>query len=313
MSKGHKDLYTLIGVSRTADADEIKKAYRALAKQLHPDRNPGDKVAEERFKEVSAAFAVLGDEEKRKRYDEFGPDGLREGFDPDAARNYQRWARQAGAGRGATAGSAEDPGFGGPQGFGGFSGFGDFNDILGSLFGEMGGARRGRGRSAAAKGGDLEAEVTISLRQAVEGAELQLTELGGQVRVPGGVADGQKIRIAGRGHAGPAGRGDVILTVRVAPPLGFEVVDQDLVLDAPIRFSQAMLGASVQVPTPEGTTLTLKVPAGSQSGQRLRIKGRGMPLKGGERGDLFVRLLVRVPRTDDARAAELARELDAFY
>jgi curved DNA-binding protein len=307
MSKSQRDLYALLGVPKTASADEIKKAYRELAKRYHPDRNPGDKAAEERFKEISAAHAVLSDDEKRRRYDDFGPDGLREGFDPDAARNYARWASQSG-GRGAGP-MGGDPGFGG---FGGFSGFGDLNDILGNLFGEMGGGRRGRARSQA-RGSDVETEVTITLRQAVEGAEVALPELGGTVRVPPGIASGQKVRVSGRGQQGPLGPGDAIVAVRVAAPMGFELDGDDLVLDAPLKLSEAMLGASVQVPTPEGTTLSLKVPAGSQSGQRMRIRGRGMTRKGGERGELYVRLLVRVPRTDDERAAELARALDAYY
>jgi len=307
MSKSQRDLYALLGVPKTASADEIKKAYRELAKRYHPDRNPGDKVAEERFKEISAAHAVLSDDEKRKRYDDFGPDGLREGFDPDAARNYARWASQGG---GRSAGPmGGDPGFGG---FGGFSGFGDLNDILGNLFGEMGGGRRGRSRSQA-RGSDVETEVTITVRQAVEGAEVALPELGGTVRVPAGIASGQKVRVSGRGQQGPLGPGDALVVVRVVAPAGFELDGDDLVLDAPLKLSEAMLGASVQVPTPEGTTLSLKVPPGSQSGQRLRVRGRGMTRKGGERGELYVRLLVRVPRTDDERAAELARALDAYY
>lgn len=310
-SSNATDLYQILGVSRTADAEEIKKAYRALAKKLHPDRNPGDKAAEERFKEVSAAFAVLGDEKKRAVYDEFGPDGLREGFDPEAARNYKRWAQEAG-GRGGSVFDFGGGAAGGPGGFGGFGGFGDLDDILGSLFGG-GGGRRHRSHH---RGRDVESEVTISVRDAVQGTELHFTETEGKIRVPPGVHTGQKIRVAGQGQAGPAGRGDLYIKIHVAPPVGFHAGSgetDDLEIDLPLTVSQAMLGAQVTVPTPEGTTVQLKVPAGAQGGQRLRLRGKGMPRKGGDRGDLFARVLVRVPRTDDARAAELARQLDEFY
>ena len=303
------DLYRILGVPRTAEAEEIKKAYRTLAKLHHPDRNPGNKAAEDKFKEVSAAFAVLGDEKKRATYDEFGPDGLREGFDADAARNYKRWAQQAGGGRGAP---TFDFGGGGPGGGpGGFGGFGDLDDLLGSLFG--GGGARSR---AHRKGADTEAQVTLSVREALEGAEVSIGGRPGHVRIPPGMATGQKIRVPGKGVVGPAGPGDLLLKVHVSTPVGFRADPKspdDLELDLPLTIGQAMLGASVPVPTPEATTVQLKIPAGAQGGQRMRLRGKGMPRKGGERGDLFARLVVRVPRTEDPRALELVRELEQFY
>jgi curved DNA-binding protein len=295
-----KDLYAILGVPKTADAAELKAAYRKLAQQHHPDRNPDDKAAEERFKEVSAAFAVLGDEKKRKLYDEFGLDGLREGFDSEAARNYQRWAGQgAGAQRGAG-------GFGFDFGnMGGLGGFGDLDDLLGGLFG-------GRGRQARPhmRGQDLEGEISLSIRQAIEGTEVSVE--GKRVRIPAGAGDGQRIRLRGQGGAGPAGAGDLVLTVRVADPPGFTRENDDLILDLPLRVSQALLGAKVEVPTPEGGTLTITVPAGSQSGRRLRVRDRGMPRQGG-RGHLFVRMQVQVPTGDDPELKAAAEALDRFY
>ncbi|MEZ4472374.1 MAG: DnaJ C-terminal domain-containing protein [bacterium] len=292
-----KDLYSILGVPKTATAAEIKKAYRGLAQQFHPDRNPDNPAAEERFKEVSAAFAVLGDEEKRKRYDEFGPDGLREGFDAEAARNYQRWA---GAGRGA-------------QGFdfsnlGGLGGFGDLEELLGGLFG---GGFGGRGRGPMhARGQNLEGEITLSLRQAVEGDEVSVQ--GKRVRIPAGVTDGQRIRLRGQGAAGPAGAGDLVLTVRLADPPGFQREGDDLVLDLPLKVSEAILGTKAEVPTPEGGSLTLTIPAGSQSGRKLRVRGRGLPTRGG-RGNLYIRLQIQVPTGDSDALRAAAQALDAFY
>lgn len=304
-----QDLYTILGVSKGAAADEIKKAYRELAKRYHPDRNPDDTAAEERFKEISAAFAVLGDEKKRALYDEFGPDGLREGFDAEAARNYQRWAGQGRRGQGGPGGFGfEGFPFGGGAG-GGLGGFGDLDDLLSGLFG---GGRGARARPR--RGADSEGEIHISVRQAVEGAELDLPGRGIKVRVPAGVADGQRIRVAGKGERGMGGSGDLYLTIRVALPPGFaqEGEGANLSIDLPVTVGQAVLGARVTVPTPEGTTLTLKVPGGTQSGRRIRLKGKGLPQKGG-RGDLYARVLVRVPTGDSPELKAAAEALEAFY
>ncbi len=306
------DLYGILGVAKGADTDEIKKAYRKLARKYHPDRNPDDPAAEARFKEISAAHAVLSDARKRTLYDEFGPDGLREGFDPDAARNYQRWAG----------------GFGGMGGGGGFNvggsglgGFGDLDDLLGSLFGGnlggnlggMGGGFGRRGPQVQRKGRDVERRLTIPLRQAVDGGEVHLPGVGGNVKVPAGIADGQKIRLQGKGQAGPGGAGDLYLVVNVAIPPGYRAEGDDLTIDVPITVAQAVKGGPVDVPTPEGTTLTLKIPAGSQSGQRLRARNKGLPRRGGGRGHLFMQLQVRVPTGDDPALIELVEALDEHY
>ncbi|MCB9529305.1 MAG: J domain-containing protein [Myxococcales bacterium] len=307
-----KDLYAILGVPKTASPDDIKKAYRKLARELHPDRNPDNPAAEARFKEVSAANAVLSDEKKRALYDEFGPDGLREGFDPDAARNYQKWAGQFGGGRGG--GGFDFGGFGGSGGFGGgLGGFGDLDDLLGSLFGgAFGGGGRAAGPRMKHKGRDVEGQITVSLRQAVEGAEVHIPELGGNVRIPKGIGDAQKIRLSGRGQAGAGGAGDLYLTVNIATPPGYTREGDDLTLDVPITVAQAVRGGQVEVPTPEGTTLTLKIPPGSQGGRRLRVRDKGMPGKGA-RGHMYVRLHIRVPTGDDPKLLAAVDALDAFY
>ena len=298
-----KDLYDILGVNRSAGGDEIKKRYRDLARKYHPDRNDSPS-AEARFKEISAAFAVLGDASKRKTYDEFGADGLREGFDPEAARNYQRWSGQFG-------------GFGGAgpnMGFGsGLGGFGDLEDLLGSLFGGGMGGFGSQPSRASRPGRNVERRVTLSLRQAAEGGELPLAELGGQIKLPPGVFEGQKLRLSGRGEVGPTGRGDLLLHIAITTPLGFERRGKDLHIDVPLTPLQAFSGSSVAVPTPEGSLMNIKVPSGSQGGRRLRIRNRGMLVGKGDRGDLFFHLHVRIPEGDDPRIQALLQELEHFY
>ncbi len=299
-----KDLYAILGVSKDAEAGEIKKAYRKLAREYHPDRNPDDPAAEARFKEISAAHAVLSDERKRTLYDEFGPDGLREGFDPDAARNYQRWAGSFGGMGGGRPGGFQ---FGGS----GLGGFGDLDDLLGNLFGGAFGG--GRGPRVQRRGRDVERQLTLSLRQAIDGGEVHLPGIGGNVKLPPGVADGQKIRLQGKGQEGPGGAGDLYLVLNIAVPPGYTVEGDDLILAVPITVSQAVKGGTVEVPTPEGTTLTLKIPAGSQGGRRMRARGKGMTRRGGGRGHLYLDLQIRVPTGDDPALIELVEALDAHY
>jgi DnaJ-class molecular chaperone len=289
-----RDLYTELGVPHSATADEIKRAYRKLAVQFHPDKNPGNQRAEARFKAVNRAHQVLTDPRKRRLYDEFGEDGLREGFNADAARAY---ARARGGHRG-----IEDL-------FGGTSGAG-FGDLLGELF-------RGKGRSrgrAAMKGSDISNEVSVEFAAALRGAELaiQLPESQREVtvRVPPGADDGDKVRVAGQGLPGVFGgpAGDLVLTVRVQPHPYFERRGMDLYLDLPISAGEAYHGAKVGVPTPAGE-VTLTVPRHAQSGQSVRLRGRGVRRKE-KTGDLYVRFLIKLPEAEAPDVEQAIATLD---
>lgn len=298
------DFYKDLGVSRDASADEIKKAYRKLAGQLHPDKNPGDKKSETRFKAVNRAHQVLSDPEKRKLFDEFGEDGLREGFNPQAARAYQRAASGAGRGRGGAV-NLEDFLGGAAQG-------GGLSDLFGDLFGGGGGGARGR--RSPARGADLQSEVAVDLASALRGAELKLRlQDGGDevtVRVPAGAGDGDKVRVAGQGAPGAVGGqpGDLLLTIRVQPHPFFERSGLDLYLDLPITAGEAYRGAKVRAPTPDGP-VTLTVPRHAQSGQVLRLKGKGVKRKN-ETGDLFVRFQIKLPTASSAEVEKAVETLE---
>jgi curved DNA-binding protein len=299
------DFYEELGVSRSATAAEIKKAYRKLAGELHPDKNPGNKKAEARFKVVNRAHQVLSDEKKRQLYDEFGEDALREGFDADAARAY----RNARAGRG------RYPGGGGVNIEDLFSGnmpggaSGGFGDMLGDLFG-------GRGRRGGpARGSDLASEVEVDFVSAIRGAELELRmQSGGEpvkVRVPPGAGDGDRVRIAGHGAPGAMGgpAGDLIVTIRVGAHPHFERSGLDLSLDLPITAAEAYRGAKVRVPTLEGS-VTLTVPKHAQSGQVARLKGKGVKRQN-QQGDLYVRFAIRLPTKESAAVEKAIDALEA--
>jgi molecular chaperone DnaJ len=348
MATRSKSHYDALGVSKTASQDEIKKAYRKLVREHHPDRNPGDKEAEERFKEIQGAYDVLSDAEKRKQYDAFGSADGRAGF----------------------------PGGGG----GNFNfDFGDISDLFGG-FGDIFG--RGQTRQRAGRGADLQVEVGLSFEDSLRGVETQIPvdaetacrECGGsgaragsspqvcpeckgrgvivesqgmfglshacprchgtgtivekpcpkcrgtgrerrtkryKVKIPAGVKDGTQIRLKGKGEPGYGGGppGDLIVLTRVADSPLYERRGSDLVVEVPVTFADAALGSSVEVPTPEGP-VSLKVPAGSESGKLLRIKGRGAPkLNGGGRGDVLVRLKISVPKKPNKKERELLEQL----
>jgi curved DNA-binding protein len=285
-----RDLYEILGVPRGASEAEIKKTYRRLARQYHPDLNPGKREAEERFKEVTAAFEVLSDPRRRKLYDEFGPDALRTGFDEKRAEEVRRWRRQAPGGGGGRV----------PFDFGDFAsvdvgsyGTFDFGTIFGDLF------RRGGGAAGAARGRDVEAEILVPLRESVLGSERDVRVDGRtlRVRIPAGIADGSQIRLAGQGGHAPRGvaPGDLLLRVKLQSHPHFRREGQDLYVDLPVTVPEAALGAEVRLPTFEGP-VKLQVPPGASSGTRLRLRGRGVPdVRGGARGDLYAVVQIVLP------------------
>jgi DnaJ-class molecular chaperone len=317
MAKSERgDLYATLGVPRDADAKAIKKAYRKLARQFHPDVNPGDEAAEERFKRISEAYAVLGDDEKRRNYDEFGEVSLEGGFDADAARK----AREAFGARFGTGGRAEGfPGFGGES----FSfDFGNLEDLLGGAFG--GGARR-RGRGRGMRGDDIQASIELDFLEAARGGEKRLTITRPNpsgapitetvtVRIPPGVGDGGRIRLPQKGAPGLGGgpAGDLWATIRVRPHPVFRREGRNLHLEVPISIREAIRGAKVEIPTLDGRA-TLTVPPGSDSGRKLRLRGKGIADPGGGApGDLLVTVQIRVPRDLSEEVEKRVDELAAF-
>ncbi len=352
-----KDYYQVLGVPKNATAAEIKKAYRKLAQQHHPDANPGNTQAEDRFKEISAAYDVLGDEDKRKQYDQ-----VRD----MAASGYGAGGFPGGAG-------------GSPGGFPGGVRFEDLGDLGGLFGGLFGGGGRGAG-ARAARGADLETTVTVAFDHAMKGTTMPVriagpapcetchgsgaapgtspatcSRCGGsgavavnqglfqmsqtcpvcrgsgrivqtpcptcggtgsrrrtrsfQVRIPAGVRDGARIRLAGRGEPGPAGAqpGDLYVQVRVQPHAFFGRSGHDLTLELPVTYAEAALGAEVRVPTLNGP-VTMKVPAGTPNGKTFRLKGKGAPKRGGH-GDLLVTTRIEVPRKLSKPEKELLRQL----
>lgn len=301
-----RDFYADLGVSRTASQDEIQRAYRKLAREYHPDVNKSPE-AEERFKDVSEAYSVLSDPEQRKRYDAFGPDFRRvpEGADPET------WSR-AGAGRARTGAGAGRRGFEGVEGFPG-----GFEDVFGDIFG--GRTRRaGRAGWGPVPGADQESEVEISVEEAYRGTRRSLRVSGPEgtrtvdVRIPAGVTEGQRIRLAGQGGRGGDGGppGDLYLIVRIRPDARFRVEGRDVHVRLPLAPWEAALGTSVPVETPGGEA-KVAVPAGSSSGRRLRLRGRGLPNPRGPAGDLYAEVQIMTPPRLGAEERRLFEELTA--
>jgi curved DNA-binding protein len=294
------DFYKDLGVSRDATPEQIKKAYRKLAGELHPDKNPGDKSAETRFKAVNRANQVLSDKRKRALYDEFGEEGLREGFQADAARAYRRGGASFGGARrpnrGAESGFNFDDIFTAARGSG-------LGDMMGDLFGNKGAPSSRRGR---ARGPDVSSEVVVSFGDAIRGTTvgLQLKPDGEPVavRIPPGAGDGDRVRVTGHGISAHL-PGDLLITVRVLPHDYFKREGLDLHLELPVSLGEAYRGGKVPIPTPDGE-VTLKVPPHAQSGQVVRLKGKGVRRKD-QTGDLYVRFQVRLPDAegDDIEAA----------
>ena len=318
MAKARKeqDLYAILGVERNADEEKIRKTYRQLARRYHPDVNPGDKAAEDRFKEISRAYDVLSDPEKRRNYDEFGEVSLQGGFDAEKARR----AREAFSARFGGAGGAAHEGF---EAMGDEEGihFEGVDDLFSDLFARRGWGRPGRER----RGRDLEAEIELDFVDAARGGEHRVTiarpTADGSmrpetvtVRIPPGVSDGGRIRLRGKGAEGPKGAppGDLYARVRVRPHRFFRREGRDLHLDLPVTVSEAALGARVEVPTLDGR-VTLTIPPGTDGGSRLRLRGKGVPHPSGEPpGDLYVVVQIRVPRDLPPEAAAKLRDLARF-
>jgi DnaJ-class molecular chaperone len=306
-----KDYYQVLGVPRGADAAEIKKAYRRLAKQYHPDVNKGDKDAEERFKGISEAYNCLSDPEQRKKYDFMGQAGFGGGGGPEGFQGY-RW----------------EPG----QGGGGQPDFGnvDLGDLFSELF-QMGGIRRGayrqgsgrgEGGEAPVNGQDTYADIEVSFDEAIAGADRKIQVRRGDkvehltVKIPAGVDNGSRVRVTGKGQPGfgGGGSGDLYLRIHVTPHPSFWREGADIYTEIPITIFDAVLGAEVRVPTIEGHA-KMKVPAGTGSGQKFRLAGKGAPQIGskGKRGDQYVIINIIPPRGLNAGARKAFEKLAEEY
>jgi curved DNA-binding protein len=316
------DLYAVLGVERGASADEIKKAYRKLALEHHPDVNPGDSKAEERFKEIAAAKEILLSEDKRKLYDEFGMEGVAAGFDPTEARTYQDWARRA----------RQSPGY---DSFGaGSSSDQGIEDLLSQLFGGRGGPGsadpfggergfRSGGQAPTFRGADFETTLEVDFTDAILGNDVQLRIQGREplkVKLPQGARDGSRIRLKGQGQEteGNGESGDLYLRLKVRPHAFFRREGDDLHLDVPVTVPELILGAEVQISTPDGMT-TVTVPARSANGRVLRLPNRGVAKRvskekgAAKRGHLFLHLQAVLPVDPDAEIEEIARKLESLY
>jgi DnaJ-class molecular chaperone len=308
------DLYSQLGVKRDAGEAEIKKAYRKLAKELHPDKNKSNPNASERFSKVTRAYDILTDKDKRARYDR---GELDEEGNPRSPFGYGGSGPRPGAGP-ASAGMGRAPGdFGGGEEI-------DLSDLFDGLFGGNAGQRRGapggfggfggfgtrRPTPPPQKGADTAYRLPISFEDAAALKEQRVTLAGGKtisIKLPAGVEEGTKIRLAGQGQSGPGGTGDAIVAISIKPHRFFTRDGDNIRLDLPISLDEAVLGARIKVPTVDGPVM-LSVPAGTSSGKALRLKGKGFTAKGGQRGDQLVTLMIDVPNGDE----ELARFVEGW-
>jgi len=304
-----EDLYQILGVDRDASTDEIKKAHRKLAMKYHPDKNPDDKVAAEKFKRVQEAVDVLSDKEKRAAYDRYGPD-----FERIRSTGYQ-------PGTGGFDGLDLDQIFGGARGGGNAAQFEGFSDFFEQMFGgraqagsRPGGGTRTQRRSAPPqRGANIRSELEIPLQTAVTGGttEFYLNNEKLAVNIPPGVETGSKIRLRERGQTSPGGgpQGDLILIIKVSDHPYFRRKGNHLELTLPITLKEAVLGAKVDVPTPGGT-VTLTIPPSSSGGRRLRLKGQGVQHRAGSAGDLIVDLQVKLPESVDDESKQWIEDFD---
>ena len=300
-----RDPYQELGVARSATADEIRKAFRKLAKQFHPDANQGNAEAEERFKRVSGAFDIIGDPDKRKKFD-------RGEMDADGRDQHPGFGGGSPFGPGGASGGRYRPGPGSP----GFEGV-DINDILGDMFGRgAGGPGAGRGGAGfggfggPTKGADLRAHLDIDLEDAIRGGKKRIAFSDGrtlEVNIPKGAQDGQTLRLKGQGAGGRGGPGDALIEIGIKPHPIYRREGDVLHMDLPITVPDAVLGGKVEAPTPDGA-VTLTVPRGSNSGAQLRLKGRGFVNAKGQRGDLLARLMITLPETVDPALEKIAEQ-----
>ncbi len=296
-----QDYYSTLGVRRTASGKEIKQAYRRLARRYHPDVNPGDARAEQKFKDISEAYAVLGNPENRRKYDRFGERAFASRFDPSSARGQ--------ASRGFQGGNFKEF----------FSGRGNFADGFSSLFDELFGRAPGRSNPTPQRGADIEQTVDLSFEDAMRGTtrEVRVSRRDGsvewlRVKIPPGVDTHSRVRLAGKGEAGAAGAtaGDLYIVTRVQSHAYFVRQGDDILCELPVTLAEALLGAKIAVPTLDGTT-TMTLPGGTQTGRTFRLRGKGVPrLKGGGRGDQYVTVRVVLPQTLDAHSRRLIEEFD---
>jgi curved DNA-binding protein len=300
------DYYEVLGVAKSSTPEEIKKAYRKLALKYHPDKNPGDKKAEEKFKQISEAYAVLSDKDKRQNYDTYGAEGFQQRYSQedifkgaDLNDILREFGFSFGGGGGRTSFRTSR---GGGDPFGGFGGFGGFQQ-----------------QGPPPKGQDLSLELPISLEEVLHGVEKTISlGRGGKsdkvsVKIPAGIESGKKLRVTGKGNPSQFGggpSGDLYLLINVLPHALFTREDDDLIVDRKVPFSTMVLGGKVAVPTLEGKTLSVKVPHATQANARLRLKGHGLPAgPHGPRGDLYVRLNVEIPQGLDKEQKKLVGEL----
>lgn len=313
----NKDYYKILGLNKSASPEDIKKAYRKLAMKYHPDRNKSNKAAEEKFKEISEAYAVLSDSEKKKQYDMFGAEGFQQRYSQDdifSNFDFSNIFKEFGFGN-----------IGGSKRGGGsgifnhiFSGasrrssYGAQSDPYSSIFTNFG------GRTGAFKGQDVIYELPLHLQDIIKTEQKTISyNLGGinqqiKVKIPAGIADGKKLRVAGKGQPGPEGgpSGNLYIKIKILDHPIFHREGDDLYINREIKFSEAALGTKIEVPTIDGKRLSLKIPTGTQSGSKMRLRGHGMPrMNGVGRGDEYVKINVAVPKKLNKKQKVLLEEL----